>query len=375
MEPDPYRTAPEQPGPLRSVPALSVRSAAIYGLVPVLLMGACGIAGDSELAAPPLFFGWLLSIAVCLFAGLSGALGSKKVPALAPDGSPAPEPPDRVGLFLLSSWGSFVTLAYAVYAVGNMNLSRGRQLVRRGRQRLPELAEVSPASSWPEAAVNGWLDNARTEVASVAAFSHLANELLAIGAAVELVEGALRAALEEVEHAKACFQLVGAPYAAGSFAAATWPSDRAPTPRRLAASCLRDACVLEHASALVAERLVARGDLPDAVAAVLARIAREEASHAEHGWQILEYLHRRAADEDAAGREGPGHNAVAEILERALADLERKPPAIRGVDDLESYGLASTAMWELAVTDALQDARTRIQALQPARKQDLAQAA
>jgi len=354
---NPYRTAVERPVTPEEPPTrgLSLRASAMLGLVPLLLMGACQAAVklDWSDVGLPLFCAWLFSLVACLLLAASLAWSRRQMVSTSSADSPTPREPSRALRIALLLWAPLATIAYFLYELSHTNLSRGRQLVRRGRVRLPDLAEVAPSTAWPEVVVRGWLANARAELASVAAFSHLSNELLALGAAPALIEGALRAAIEEVEHAKACFQVVGAPYAVDRFPAATWPADRAPTPRRLAVSCLRDACVLEHASALVAARLAARSDLPAAMGEVLARIAREEASHAEHGWQILAYLHALPAETHAIG----------ETLERALAALEREPPSIQGLDDLESFGLASTAMWSRAVADAVQDARVRLREL------------
>ena len=55
-----------------------------------------------------------------------------------------------------------------------------------------------------------WIENARSEHASVPAFSRLSLTLMSLGAPARLVEGAHRAALEEIEHARLAFALAGA---------------------------------------------------------------------------------------------------------------------------------------------------------------------
>jgi hypothetical protein len=55
-----------------------------------------------------------------------------------------------------------------------------------------------------DALATAWLRSALTEHASVAAFARLALQLLSVGAPLELIEGANRAALDEIRHAEIC---------------------------------------------------------------------------------------------------------------------------------------------------------------------------
>ena len=133
-----------------------------------------------------------------------------------------------------------------------------------------------------------WLADALAEHASVAAFARFSLELLAVGAPASLVAAAQRAGLDEIAHARACFAV----------AAAYGASSRGPGPLSLggvalrsrladvAAAAVEEACAGESFSAMAAAE--ARGACFDpTVAAVLERIAAEEADHAALGWRFV----------------------------------------------------------------------------------------
>jgi hypothetical protein len=245
--------------------------------------------------------------------------------------------------------GLISPIATFLHGLSNAHFAHGRRLLRRGANRLPEVAPSTEEVAMPRRAADGWLENARTEVASVAAFTHLANELLAIGAPARLIQGALRAAQEEVEHAELCFAIAGRPYAAGRFPEAIWAPDRPATPESIARECIVAACILERASATVARRLSSRSDVPRAIKGVLSRIAVEEASHADHGWDIIEHL-RTSGDAPALDR----------AMRRAIDGIDTSEEAFAGYDGLETYGLPSRALWAEAVLGAMRDARSRL---------------
>lgn len=98
--------------------------------------------------------------------------------------------------------------------------TRGRQVRRHGR---PVLPPVEPGGAWSsepldiavdpaerDALAARWRENGRTERASVAAFARLTLDLLALGAPPTLVAAAQRDALDEVQHAEACFSIARA---------------------------------------------------------------------------------------------------------------------------------------------------------------------
>jgi len=139
----------------------------------------------------------------------------------------------------------------------------------------------------------GWAEIARSEHASVPAFSRLALTLMSFGAPAHLVEAAHRAALEEIEHARLAFALAGA-YADTAAAPGSLvelrhaPAVTAMSLAELAQESLIDGCLNEGIGAEVARESFARAGDPAARAA-LEIIARDESSHAELAWQIVEW--------------------------------------------------------------------------------------
>jgi hypothetical protein len=350
--PDPYREAPPPPPIVfESTPAerarLRARIGVAIGILPLVAYGGCQVFNGKD-GAPDgeAFFGilWLVSLPLCLV-----GIGFGFDAWIKANRERKPLPLSAVAAVFL---GFVSPIATFLHGLSTFSYSRGRQLVRRGVQRLPELTPGEHAGarlSMPPDAVEGWLKNAQTEVASVAAFTHLANELLSIGAPARLIQGALRAAQEEVEHAELCFALAGRPYAAGTFPEATWSPDRAPTPESIASECVVSACVLERASAIVAERLSSRADVPVEVKRVLERIAVEEASHAEHGWDVIAHY-----------REHGDRRSIDLAMRRAIMDLEATKKKMAGYDGLEQYGLPSAELWREAIEAATRDTRTRL---------------
>lgn len=205
---------------------------------------------------------------------------------------------------------SFVTGVAAVFALGSslamaFGAGRGRQLRHLGR---PQHARVHDSSPWivasraPEAQVvltdvaEAWRTNGQTEHASVAAFAELSLELVALGAPPALVSTAHQDALDELRHTALCFdlaqQLDGRPRGPRDFAAATraWPRllPRALRLSQLAVSSLYDGALYEGMSARVVSQL-ARADVEPRVRAVLQEIARDEARHAAHGFEVVRW--------------------------------------------------------------------------------------
>ena len=146
----------------------------------------------------------------------------------------------------------------------------------------PDISSLSPEARGALAAA--WASSARSEHASVPAFSRLSLSLVSLGAPAHLVEAAHRAALEEIEHARLSFALAEAyaltpmgpgPLVELATAGAVTVTSRAD----LARESLVDGCLLEGAAAAYAQVALARASDP-AVRAALAIIARDEASHA-----------------------------------------------------------------------------------------------
>lgn len=153
-----------------------------------------------------------------------------------------------------------------------------------------------------------WLEDARLEHASVAAFGRLALDLLALGAPPSLLVRTHQAALEEVEHARLAFSLasayLSAPVTAGCFPeAASIPAESLDArAERVMFECLVDGDAGEGAAALAAEKALEGAGDP-VVGSVLSTIARDEASHAALARDLVSWL-RSAPEFPTAARRG-----------------------------------------------------------------------
>jgi hypothetical protein len=171
---------------------------------------------------------------------------------------------------------------------------------------------AAPGSS-PDIA-GEWLRDALAEHASVASFSAFNLSLLALGAPAALVQASATAALDEVFHATACFELARR-YGGGALGPAPLGMDQLRVDTDLATVAARtfvDGCLGETAAALVARASLDLCDDP-LVRSVLERIARDEAKHAELAWQFVAWALRRGGDDVAC--------ALSLALDHALASV------------------------------------------------------
>lgn len=211
-------------------------------------------------------------------------------------------------LFFFPLMGGFVmtvvALFSALFAVGSGK--RGRQLRRFGK---PVLAPTVPCSRPAEdqcidevpdplrtAIAAQWRANAQTEHASIAAFANLSLALISLGAPARLVEGAHRDGLDEIEHAQACFALAaaidGEPHRAGQLRSpARAPGTFGPRAwrlARLAIDSMVDGALHEGISARLMAS-VASACPPGSFKSVLRQLAADEARHAAHGWDVVQW--------------------------------------------------------------------------------------
>ena len=114
-----------------------------------------------------------------------------------------------------------------------------------------------------------------------------------------------RAALDEIEHARLSFALASG-YAGEAVAPGPFPLGGeihvGPRLADLAASTVREGCVGETLAAVVAAEQLARATDP-AVRAALARIAEDEARHAELAWKTVAWAVREGGGEVRAAVE------------------------------------------------------------------------
>lgn len=242
------------------------------------------------------------------------------------------------GIAIPSRWQAFI---YGVSA----SLTMGRPLRVGGRV---VSAQAVQGSGWQaglrvkvvdlDREVRGrladeWLREARTEHASIAAFSRLSLDLLSVGAPPHLLEAIHRAALDEVRHAMMCFSMAssyaGSEYTAGPLpeAAAPLESSRCPGRQsvlaRVAMESILDGCFNEKLqSAMAREGATSAAD--GALRAALEVFAEDEDRHGELAWHIVEWCLRQGGDE------------VTRAVRRALRDMGARgspPPGTRPGSD------------------------------------------
>ncbi|MCB9759895.1 MAG: ferritin-like domain-containing protein [Alphaproteobacteria bacterium] len=136
-----------------------------------------------------------------------------------------------------------------------------------------------------------WLRAARMEHASIAAFARLTLDLMALGAPAALLAEVQRAALDEVAHAEACFE-VASRFAGRRLSPGPMPFAAPVTPRAnlaaVAADAVREGCMGETIGAFQATAMAERAQDP-AIRALLARIADDETRHAALSWKIVRW--------------------------------------------------------------------------------------
>ena len=209
-----------------------------------------------------------------------------------------------VGAFLL---GIFSTGAGALVTLLSVSgFTRGRQLRQRGR---PQFAPLKPQTAWirdlptpgaapaaPAEVAAAWRQNGLTEHASVASFAKLAIELVALGAPPRLIEAAHKDALDEMRHTELCFSLardldgqaIGPAEFPAVFDIGHRRGPQAVQLATLAVESLVDGALNEGVSARVVAEL-AKTTTEPRIQPVLRTIARDEARHAAHGFDIVRW--------------------------------------------------------------------------------------
>jgi hypothetical protein len=139
-----------------------------------------------------------------------------------------------------------------------------------------------------------WRTCAQGEHASIASFSRVALQMMALGAPADLLAGVHAAALDEVEHARACFAIASS-YSGFDEGPGALPVDalavRPLELEQIASETFLDACVGETVGTVVA-RAAAERARDASVRATLERIASDEERHAELAWRTLAWAVR-----------------------------------------------------------------------------------
>ncbi|MGV3625610.1 MAG: hypothetical protein ACO1OB_32665 [Archangium sp.] len=255
----------------------------------------------------------------------------------------------------------------------------GRPLRVRGRQLHPELREGADWTHGDRPSTNGlneatcralealWLHDAQKEHASVPAFSRISWLLAAVGAPASLLTWSHRAAMEEIDHAQKCFALA-AGYGGRSFTVEPMPdlllgglNDVKDPLVTLAVESLKDGCLLEDFNADVAAKCAAVCEEP-VTKKVLEQIAREERSHADFSWALIDWLLEKHGER------------VRAPLERAMDELENvarptsanheKQQLVDAADHLalRRHGRLTDAEWSAAWTARVVATRERARA-------------
>jgi hypothetical protein len=194
-----------------------------------------------------------------------------------------------------------------------------------------------------------WSADALMEHASIASFSRFALALLAVGAPTDLVQGAHRAALDEVEHARDAFALasayLGRPCGPGAL---PMPSSL-PLPTTLAELAVEtfvEGCLNETVAVVqVAERLERASD--PAVRRALARVAEDEARHSELAWRTVSWALREGGSEV--------RNVLSDVLRRRAIQPEQEPDHTPIRASLVAHGQLSVADLARASRQALRE--------------------
>lgn len=337
-EPDPTRGERGPPSPPNRA---DVRRAAIVALVLALVPLGALLGGTTDRLA--VTFAGMIGLAAGLFGAIFAMARRSKLGLTAAI--------TGIGFAFLAFWQAWSDFHLRFPFPG----TRGRQLVRRGRPRVPKsepgahwLLEPGERIDGPAAAAEAWRHNGSTEAASVASFADLSLHLLAHGAPPRLLLDAHADAADEIEHARLCYSLArridGRAVGPAPFADAIAP--RPPLRlEELAVEALVEGAHLEGVASEIARRLVTRAR-PE-VRGVLETIATDEARHAAHGWDVVDFCLERGGDE------------VREALTGAVGRLPKQPKAVHpgSEGELEAYGVPSVEL--VAEAERAVETRTR----------------
>jgi hypothetical protein len=180
-----------------------------------------------------------------------------------------------------------------------------------------------------EALVADYTRDALLEHASIASFAVFTLELMAVNAPPDLILLAQEAARDEIEHAKMTFAI--ASFLAGkSIGPSALPIANVlpkTTLAEIAASTVRDGCVGETIASLVAAAQSEEASDPR-IQSTLAKIAEDEARHAELAWRFVRWAI------DVGGEEV--YEAVTQAFKASAPTANEEIPHIN-VDDESTW--------------------------------------
>jgi hypothetical protein len=241
------------------------------------------------------------------------------------------------------------------------------EVVRGERPEIPMTDRFSPlrdiADTLPDAVraelADRWTRAALEEHASIASFSRFSLQLMAAGAPPDFLEGAHQAALDEIRHAKLCFDLAEV-YANEALAPGPLDLDGdlmgSTDLASLAAAAVVEGCIGETVAALVA-RHAADGAEYDLVRNVLQLIAKDEEHHAGLAWRFVGWALTQGGEDV--------HSRVRDAFDRALnVSLGAEPEVLPTDALLAAHGkLGSAAHYRVRREAAEEILRPTAQAL------------
>ncbi len=191
-------------------------------------------------------------------------------------------------------------------------------------------SNLAPAQR--DALARAWTDAALGEHASIASFARAVLELMSLAAPPELLRATQAALADEVEHAALCFAEARrhGPTALGPgpLAIDRGALDRVGDPVAISLAVFAEGCVGEGVSAAIAG-FAAEACSDPATAALLRRIAADEARHAALAWRTLRWLVEHFGE------------VVAAPLRARLAALTGPPLPPESGPDLAAHGRLS----------------------------------
>ena len=206
-----------------------------------------------------------------------------------------------------------------VIQVGDPNCAIGRR---------PPGLETDGAVSCDEAVGRFFAEAAHLEAASVPAFERLFEELRGLGAPAVLCEGALQAAVEEIDHTRRTALL------AQRFGAEPRVPGVEARPLRkrfeLALDNAVEGCVRESFGALVAHHQAAHASDAQVREAMVA-IAEDETRHAELSWATHEWLWSGLDDAEREAVRAAQRDAVATLRQQLAAPVSPTVNTVTGL--------------------------------------------
>jgi len=214
-------------------------------------------------------------------------------------------------------------------SVGRPYLDDGAPRTAALRMTLRGVALGADGSVRDARRATAWAKSGAEEHASVASFARLTLSLMALGAPTELLAAVHHAALDEVRHAEACWELArhfGAERVTPGAFPFGGPVEVRVTLAELAYAATREGCLGETLGAHLVARAAALAPEPD-VRRALAAIAAEEAEHAVLSFRIVAWAlatggaETRAAVERALSQPWPEAD-IEELGLRASVDVD-----------------------------------------------------